>query len=147
MKINLKKIFTFYYAASDEFMKIFVKNSTIDCVSKDKDIENDLSKLCSNQVTLFFISNYVQKKINDLMIEHHRCSNTNQNTNQNSNQFSNQFKNQKPSQSTQFNENYNQQYYQESYDSNQSDQNNGRLGSPHVQFDFNSLIGQITVSR
>lgn len=73
------------------------------------------------------------------MIEQYRSSATNQYTNH---------------YQVPFNEpHYNASYYQEPlYDSTylsfttQMNKNSGRLGPPHVQFDLNSLIGQITVS-
>lgn len=76
------------------------------------------------------------------MIEQYRYSNTQQYNQQKFNQL--------------FNQSFNQQYYEEPlYDSTFATYSNsqtinrtqGRLGSPNVQFDLTSLVGQITIDR
>lgn len=124
----------------------------MDCVFNDRQIENDLSKLSSNQVTLCFISNYIQKKVNDLMIEQYRYLNSLSSHPQH--QYS-QLHNQQPGPTY-----YGQPFrptvhqteplYESTYantGSSSASKNVGRLGPSHVQFDLSSLVGQITIDR
>lgn len=141
----------FSSAASEVFLKIFVKNSTVDCVFKDRQIENDLSKLSSNQVTLCFIQNYIQKKVNDLMIEQHRYLNHPQIVRQH--QFNAAYNQQSSAAGQHYHaSHYSQPFHQPEplYDSTyatSAGKNVGRLGPPHVQFDLGSLVGQVTIDR